>query len=244
MLDISLSAVFRKRDKSVWLTADFTNVNPAILSDLLPGLKALEPTEIALSGRAKMVLDGDFTLRTVDLLVRGGPGSLEVAQYVGTNIALTTLSANLSYSGTTDRLLISNLALDLGGRHLTGSLSSIPSDAAHRRFTGDLTLRNTSWSDVMPMWFATLDRLETAASASVPHEGTDQRMRFETSMEVQTGRLEGLGLITLGSPPPGPTVENGSDDMGAAPTRSIDLFIAGTLIKPQITFGAFRTSLP
>lgn len=244
MLDISLSAVFRMRDKSVWLTTDFTNANPAILSELLPGLKALEPIEIALSGRATMVLDGEIALRTVDLLVWGGPGSVELAQYTGANIALTTLRANLSYLGTTDRLLISNLSLDLGGRHLTGSLSSTPSDAAHRTFTGDLMLRNTAWGDVMPMWFATLDRLETAASVSVLREGTEQRLRFETAMEAQTGRLEGLGLMTFGSPPPESMAENGNEDMGTATTRSIQVFIAGTLMKPQITLGAFRTAPP
>jgi hypothetical protein len=240
MLDIVLGAVFRTRDRSVWLGADFTNANPAVLSELLPDLAILEPVEIALNGRATIEIAGDMTLRAVDLLVRGGPGSLEVAQHTGANIALNTLRAELSYSGASRRLLISDLLVDLGGRRLTGHLSSAPSDAAHRTITGDLTLRNAAWSDVLPIWFAALDRQASSATVSSEREGTTQRLRFEVAATRQTGRIEGRGKVTFDRPQQGLAFEG----TGTASPPGVEMFIDGTLATPLITFRYLQASLP
>ena len=240
MLDIVLVAVFRTRDRSVWLDADFTNANPAVLSELLPDLAILKPVEIALNGRATIEIAGDMTLRAADLLVRGGPGSLEVAEHTGSNIALNTLRAELSYSGANRRLLISGLLMDLGGSRLTGHLSSTPSDAARRMISGDLTLRNATWSDVLPTWLAALDRQASSATVSSEREGTKQRLKFEVAVTRQTGRIEGRGKVTFDRPQQGSAFEG----MGTPFPPTFEMFIDGTLATPLITFGYSQSSRP
>lgn len=233
-LEVELMAVFRTSDRSVWIDAEFSNANPAILSDLLPNLRALGPVEVALNGHATAVLNGDLTLRAAEMALRGGPGSLEIAPYTGRNVALNSLRAAVTYAQGGGQLEIRDLMLDLQGRQLTGSLSSVAAqEQDHRVISGDLTLGHASWSDILPVWFAALEFLETSERFAAGREGTLQRLRFETLLDTATGDLEGGGNLSYVPSLPGAMQDpSGADPMG------LQVFVGGTLGAPEITFGA------
>lgn len=234
LLEIDFEGLFRSEDRSIVLNSDFRNVNPAILADLLPNLSLLAPIEIPLSGSIAALLRNDLSLRSARLVIDGQSGSLEVAQYTGRNIAVSLLRSVLTVNRDAGLLRLDDLLIDMQGQLLTGGIQSIEVADGMRILTAELTLRNASWNEIMPVWFGGLDRLQDSGPFTTPGKGVQQHLSFLTRIHEPDNALDGRGNLQI------QTAVSGRPDaspvQAQAPVASFR--IGGTPVSPMLAFSS------
>lgn len=234
ILSISLEANFDPHEMTIYIDGEFDNVNPAILSEMLPNLRLLSLIEVVLRGDVTAVLNVSQARYAVSLVVQSGPGSFEVAQYSGRNITLENLRADISYKHEIGVLKIENIMISLEDGKLTGNLRSTSLGSADQNIRGDLILSGSSVSYFLPRWFSSVDQFDSGLVLNSTHVRKTQRLRFESYLYGEGERLRGWGTLDLGFP--GREHLYFSDKLHAALPVSRKFFLDGSVTEPKITF--------
>ncbi len=231
LIKLDLQGLFRSADRSVTLNAGFHNVNPAILSDLLPYLPALAPVEIPLGGKVEAHFDQGLALQSARFDIVGQAGSLEIAQYTGRNITVDGVQAVVRYTHETRRLRLDNLSLVFQGKRLTGTMQSTDVGNGLRVLSADLILSGTSWDAVAPLWFAAVDRWKTDATLNTRTDTQSQRLSYLARVYKAHNVLEGRGRLLLQRSTP----TQAGEKTAAQP---VDFTIGGTPASPEFVLFA------
>ncbi len=130
-------------------------VNPAILGEIVPGGGQLYPFEIPVSGRFDLDLGPDRNLLGLNFSLEGGAGSLEVASYAASNLAVEGMTLVGSYDALLQTLTLSEGRFELGRGTLLleGTLRREAGTSwvsLHILFLGD------ALAQLLPRWFAGL----------------------------------------------------------------------------------------
>ena len=232
-LRISLDGLFHSKDHSFSINAEFSNLNPAILADVLPNLPLLAPIEIALTGRVEAELDRHLGLRSARIDAQGAEGSLELVPYLGRIFQLNRLRIGGAIVVEGDRTSFEDWSAVWPGVELTGSAAILSRAAASSVTDVDLILKDTTWSAFAPRWFSPLSRGFTHLDGG---EGQikDLRQRLVATVSHDAdGQIGGQGAL-LSQNPAAEAVDGAADDGRFSAYQAFGLYIDGTLSAPRV----------
>ena len=232
-LRIGLEGLFLSRDHSYAVEASFSNLNPAILADLLPNLSLLAPVEIALTGEIEARLDRHLVPRRAHVTARGRDGSLEVVPFVGRNIKLNEFEIDGLFAMDDGRMILDRWRVIWPGAELLGSAVLERKDRGASEIDLDLTLLDQAWSALAPRWFSPLGHEATLSEdATGSHAELLQRLII-TAAHAADGAISGRGALLSRDP------RAGSDraDVDRLPRyQAFGLEINGTALSPRVKF--------
>ena len=232
-LRITTDGLFRTIDHSYSTDTRFSNLNPAILADLLPNLLFFAPVEIALSGRVEAELDRHLMPRSAKVKAHGAEGSLEVAPYGGRNIKLQALDIKGSVSVSDDQAVFEDWSIGWSDAKLTGMAIYANRKQAQPSIELDVTLSDQAWSYVAPRWFSQLERyVPHATDGTGAVEGLRQRLMMIVSSDAGNAVLGGGALLSFE-----PLREADSDAASATRRPLIQVFgleLDGSISSPRV----------
>lgn len=234
-LRIGLEGLFLSSDHSYLIDARFSNLNPAILADLLPNLSLLAPIEIALTGRIEARLDRHLVPRSAHVAAHGREGSLELVPFFGRNIKLNDLEIDGDFAVDDGRTIFDRWRVAWPGAALLGSAVLERKDRNAAEIQLDLTLLDQAWSAIAPRWFSPLVH-DAAEVGEEPATYADLRQRLiVTALHEAGGAIRGRGALLSQDPRAGHGPDS-AEPQRLPRFRAFGLEIDGTALSPRVKF--------
>src|SRR6185295_4314891 len=113
-VDVALSGTIARDRSRISAEAKIDGLKPSMLAELSPDAVILRGIDIALSGRLAFEADGDGRVRSVDIDVTGGAGTINLPGILPVAHKVRSVSAHASVDADTHTARIANIDIDLG----------------------------------------------------------------------------------------------------------------------------------
>ena len=194
-LKFDADSLYKTADQRIELNLALDRVRIGMLAHLFPNISYLEPLEVPVSGDIKMELDKFLNIQTAEFDLYGESGSLELADYTGINLQISSIH-------TSGRALqgASHIQIDLMEVNLTDAKVSLSGDFINCggavNMVTDISLTETTLASLMPRWFAHLEYtlVEKKEALTVGDVGTT--LAFIGRYDMPGRIIDGRGVIT------------------------------------------------
>jgi len=195
---ISLSGVYTRDRSRIWLDAAVDGFKPLMLADLSPDVALLRGVDIALAGRFHIEADGHGDVRSIEVDVAGGNGTVALPGVLQAPHRVKSVSARATVDAATHTAKIDRVDIDFGATKvsITGAGERKPEGQV---FSGRAEVRHIPVdrvADYWPLEFAVGGRqwalsnlskgeIDVAAEFALSAPGNDMA-------EIKVDRLVGL----------------------------------------------------
>ena len=197
-VDVSLSGVYTRDRSRVSLAAAVDGFKPSMLADLSPDIALLRGVDIVLSGRVQIEADGHGDVRSIEIDVSGGAGTVTLPGILPATHRVKSVNARATVDAATHMAKIDRVDVDFGATKvlITGAGER---KAEGQVFTGRADVKRIPvdrLGDYWPLEFAVGGRqwalanlskgeIDVAAEFALSAPGNDMA-------EIKVDRLVGL----------------------------------------------------
>ncbi len=197
-VDVSLSGVYTRDRSRVSLAATVDGFKPSMLADLSPDIALLRGVDVVLSGRVQIEADGHGDVRSIEIDVSGGAGTVTLPGVLPATHRVKSVSARATVDAATHMAKIDRVDVDFGATKvlITGAGERKPEGQV---FAGRAEVRHIAvdrLGDYWPLEFAVGGRqwalanlskgeIDVAAEFALSAPGNDMA-------EIKVDRLVGL----------------------------------------------------
>jgi len=152
---LAADGLYRTDGSTLSGTLRWTGIKPASFARLSPALEHLARLQLVTAGRADFSYAPTSGLTALAFDATGGPGTIDVASWIGTALKVGSVTARGKLANGLDDLTLDELRLDLGGSKiaLTAQISGLK---AAPRIAGSAIVDNLPLDTLKTLWPATL----------------------------------------------------------------------------------------
>ena len=197
-VDVSLSGVYTRDRSRIWLDAAVDGFKPSMLADLSPDIALLRGVDITLAGRVHIEADGHGDVRSIEVDVAGGNGTVALPGVLQAAHRVKSISARATVDAATHTAKIDRVDIDFGATKvlITGAgerkpegqvfsgraeVRQIPVDRLHDYWPLDFAVGGREWA----LTNLSKGELDVAAEFALSAPGNDMA-------EIKVDRLVGL----------------------------------------------------
>ena len=197
-VDVSLSGVYTRDRSRISLDASVDGFRPSMLADLSPDVALLRGLDITLAGKLHIEADGHGEVRSIEIDVSGGDGTVVLPGILQASHRVKAINARATVDAATHKARVERIDLDFGAAKvlITGNGEKKPEGQV---FEGRAEVRNIPVDrlrDYWPLPFAVGGRewaltnlsngeIDVAAEFALSAPGNDMA-------EIKVDRLVGL----------------------------------------------------
>jgi len=190
---LHLDVGYATADQSFHLQANFDNIRPAVLSELLPNLDMLYPFELPMSGLATIDLDKYLTVQRGSFKMTGAAGSLEIVEFSGRSLNIDELSMRGLFDRSEGIFSVSHFDVRFDGGQATGAVKfqrqNNVVDVDSRMAVQGVSLKN-----LMPLWFTGVDRFPDIQPGAPDQPETISNLSFSGAFNLDDRNVSGLEI--------------------------------------------------
>jgi hypothetical protein len=113
-VDVSLSGIYTRDRSRVSLSAAVDGFKPSMLADLSPDIALLRGVDIVLSGRVRIDADGHGDVRSIEIDVSGGAGTVTLPGVLQATHRVKSMNARATVDAATHMAKIDRIDVDFG----------------------------------------------------------------------------------------------------------------------------------
>jgi hypothetical protein len=197
-VDVALSGVYTRDRSRIWLDAAVDGFKPSMLADLSPDIALLRGVDIVLAGRVHIEADGHGDVRSIEVDVAGGNGTVALPGVLQAPQRVKSVGARATVDAATHTAKIDRVDIDFGATKvlITGAGERKPEGQV---FSGRAEVKHIPvdrLGDYWPLEFAVGGRqwavsnlsngeIDVAAEFALSAPGNDMA-------EIKVDRLVGL----------------------------------------------------
>jgi hypothetical protein len=150
-IDVSLSGSYARDRSRVFIEANLDGVKPAMFADLSPDVALLRGIDISLSGRLRVEAEGNGDIRTIELDVNGGNGTVTLPGILSAPHHVQSVNARVLMDTASHTARIEKIEFDFGAAAV--SISGVGTrNPEGQRFSGRADVRRIPISRLGEYW--------------------------------------------------------------------------------------------
>ena len=194
-LRLSAVSLFRTANQRTDLIVELDGVRPAIVGEILPNLGFFTPLEVPFSGTIKVELDKFLGVSKATFDLVGDKGSLEIADYGGTNVMIESVRASGIVSENFSRVALTDLRFALAQGEVAVQ-GLVIKDGPTYSFALDLAISDTTPVILFPRWFAQIETAPNWTDDALSTQEHEIEVAFDGRYDKERRRLDGTGIIS------------------------------------------------
>ncbi|MBU2089151.1 MAG: AsmA-like C-terminal domain-containing protein [Alphaproteobacteria bacterium] len=157
-LFLTVEGIYRTEEGRATATASFSGLDPSAIAAKVPALDLLSAMKLPLSGTITVEGEPDGRVRTAELRLLGGSGTLDLPGVYEHALPVRSLSASAFYRADNDTLMLPDFSLDFGTAGIAGprlSLSGSVADLGDPQtyaINGEVVLRDMPTTSLPFYW--------------------------------------------------------------------------------------------
>ena len=150
-IDVSLSGFYSRDRSRVFVEANLEGLKPSMFADLSPDAKLLRGIDIALSGRLRVEATGGGEVKTVELDINGGNGTITLPGMLTATHQVRSVVARVTVDAASHTAKIEKIEFDFGAAAVSFSGIGVKRPEG-QTFTGRVDIRKIPVSRLVDYW--------------------------------------------------------------------------------------------